>query len=127
MAESESAAAEAENGGTESRDDGGHEGHAHDDHGIGRYVIVFVALLFLTGLTVVTGRMDLGALNLPLAMAIASLKATLVVLFFMHLYDESPVNKMVFVLSVFFAIVMALGTFGDLWFRLATLLPNTFN
>ena len=44
--------------------------------------------------------MDLGAANIFIAMAIATTKATLVVLFFMHLYDEGGVNRLVFVVSL---------------------------
>ena len=40
--------------------------------------------------------MDLGSLNLPLAMIIASIKATLVVLFFMHMTETAGANRMVF-------------------------------
>lgn len=50
----------------------------------------WIALMFLTVITVTATRIDLGAnYNLALAMAIAVIKATLVVLFFMHLrYDK---------------------------------------
>ena len=48
----------------------------------------------------VTGRIDLGAANIFIALAIATTKATLVVLFFMHLWDEGGVNRLVFVVSV---------------------------
>ena len=47
---------------------------------------VFAALMVLTGLTVAVAQVDLGNLNLYLALGIAALKASLVVLFFMHLY-----------------------------------------
>lgn len=71
----------------------------HDDghgHGISHVASVKVllgtwgALMFLTVVTVLATKIDLGAnLNLALAMAIAVVKATLVVLFFMHLvYDR---------------------------------------
>ena len=43
--------------------------------------------------------MDLGAVNLPLALAIATIKATLVVLFFMHLTEAHGANRLVFVVS----------------------------
>lgn len=48
------------------------------------YTLVFVALVALTGLTVVAANHDFGALNTPLALGIASAKALLVILFFMH-------------------------------------------
>ncbi len=53
--------------------------------------------------------MDLGAANIFVAMAIAITKATLVVLFFMHLYDEGGVNRLVFVVSLLFVVVLIAG------------------
>ncbi|MGO9114217.1 MAG: cytochrome C oxidase subunit IV family protein [Thermoguttaceae bacterium] len=58
---------------------------------------VFATLLMLTGLTVAVAHVDLGNLNLYLAMAIATIKASLVVLFFMHLFWDRPFNAMVFI------------------------------
>jgi hypothetical protein len=57
-------------------------------------------------------------------MGIALTKATLVVLFFMHLWDMGGVNRLVFVVSVLFAIVLMLGVFGDLMVRLPSSVPN---
>ncbi|MDX2019852.1 MAG: cytochrome C oxidase subunit IV family protein [Deltaproteobacteria bacterium] len=96
----------------------------HEDHGIGRYVAVFAVLLVLTGVTVWTGEMNFGNWNIIIAMAIAIVKASLVVLFFMHLWDEGPVNRLIFVVSVIFVGVLILFTFGDLMFRIPGLLPN---
>jgi cytochrome c oxidase subunit 4 len=101
-----------------------HKEGAHEDHGIGRYVLIWVVLLAFTILTVVTGRMDLGTANIFIALAIATTKATLVVLFFMHLWDTGGVNRLVFVVSVLFAVVLILGVFGDLMVRYAPTLPN---
>jgi cytochrome c oxidase subunit IV len=93
-------------------------------HGIGRYIVIWLTLLGFTILTVVTGKMDLGAANIYVALAIALTKATLVVLFFMHLYDEGGVNRLVFVVSVLFVLVLMAGVFGDLMTRLPMSLPN---
>jgi len=100
------------------------EGEHAGGHGIGRYALIWVILLFFTGLTVLTGRMDLGQANIFIALAIAITKATLVVLFFMHLWDMGGVNRLVFVVSVLFAIVLIIGVFGDLMVRLPVSLPN---
>ncbi len=78
---------------------------AHDSahHGLGHVVplwllaAVFAALMMLTGLTVAVAQVDLGNLNLYLAMAIATVKASLVVLFFMHLFWDRGFNSMVFI------------------------------
>jgi cytochrome c oxidase subunit 4 len=99
-----------------------HAGEA--SHGIGRYLVVWLALLGFTLLTIITGRINLGAANIFIALIIAVTKATLVVLFFMHLWDMGGVNRMVFVVSVLFLVVLILGVFGDLIARLPSSLPN---
>jgi cytochrome c oxidase subunit IV len=48
------------------------------------YLFVFAALVILTGITVEAARHDFGALNTPVALGIATTKALLVILFFMH-------------------------------------------
>jgi cytochrome c oxidase subunit IV len=101
-----------------------HDKGSAASHGIGRYIIIWLALMGFTVLTVVTGRLDLGSANIFIAMAIALTKATLVVLFFMHLYDEGGVNRIVFVVSVLFLVVLLLGVFADLMWRLPISLPN---
>ena len=93
-------------------------------HGPGRYFVIWILLLIFTVTTVVTGRMDLGSLNLPLALTIASIKATLVVLFFMHLSESHGVNRLVFVVSILFVLVLLAGVFGDLLTRYPLSLPN---
>jgi cytochrome c oxidase subunit 4 len=98
--------------------------HAGGHGGIGRYVLIWAILLVFTGITVATGRMDLGAANIFIALAIATTKATLVVLFFMHLWDMGGVNRLVFVVSVLFAVVLIIGVFGDLTARLTISLPH---
>jgi cytochrome c oxidase subunit 4 len=54
------------------------------------YVAVFVALLALTALTIFVSYVDLGPLSTPLALLIAAVKAALVILYFMHLREASP-------------------------------------
>ena len=48
------------------------------------YYAVFLALLVGTGLTVAAAFIDMGAMNNVVMLAIAGIKATLVILFFMH-------------------------------------------
>jgi len=72
---------------------------------------VFGCLLVLTCLTVSVSYVDLGNLNLYLALAIATVKAALVVLFFMHLYWDRPFNAMIFIgcllfVSLFIGVVL---------------------
>ena len=79
--------------------------HGHDDptHGIGHVmpmkilIGVFLALVVLTFATVAVTWVDLGNLNLYVALGIAVIKASLVVLFFMHLLYDRPFNAVVFI------------------------------
>ena len=58
---------------------------------------VFGALLALTCATVAVAQVNLGNMNLYLALGIATVKATLVVLFFMHLLWDRAFNSMIFI------------------------------
>ena|SRR5579872_1635392 len=59
-----------------------------------QYSYVFGALLLLTLVTTVVGLMDLGPLNVVVALGIAVIKAMLVVLFFMHIYWSTNLNRL---------------------------------
>jgi cytochrome c oxidase subunit 4 len=63
---------------------------------------VWGALLVLTVVTVLVSLVNLGALNLPLALLIATVKAALVALYFMHLRYDRPVNALVLGAAVLF-------------------------
>ena len=86
-------------------------------------VTVFGALIFLTIFTVISSRVDLGILNVPLAMLIATTKAALVVGFFMALKYDNRVNSLVFAVGVLFVVVFLSFTLLDTSFRGD--LPNT--
>jgi cytochrome c oxidase subunit 4 len=94
--------------------------HASGHSGLGHVVplwllaAVFGALLVLTALTVAVSYVDLGNLNLYLALAIATLKASLVVLFFMHLFWDRPFNAMVFIGCLLFVSLFIGITLTDL-------------
>ena len=93
-------------------------------HGSARYYVVWAALIIGTILTVITGRQDLGHWNLPIALIIATTKATLVVLFFMHMTETPTANRIVFAASLVFAVLLIIGVFGDLWTRNGMTLPS---
>jgi cytochrome c oxidase subunit 4 len=63
---------------------------------------VFGALMVLTAITVAVSYVDLGEVNLIVALAVATLKATLVALYFMHLRYDKPFNAIIFVIGVAF-------------------------
>jgi cytochrome c oxidase subunit 4 len=106
------------------KNDDAHDSEGVHAHGVGRYWLVWGALILGTILTVITGRRDLGVMNLPLAMTIATVKASLVVLFFMHMTETPTANRIVFGASLVFAIVLIIGVFGDLWTRNEMTLPT---
>ena len=58
-------------------------------------------------------------------MTIATIKATLVVLFFMHMTEAAGANRLVFSASLLFMVVMIIGVFGDLWTRNPMTLPSS--
>ena len=74
-------------------------------------VTVYVALLLLTALTVLVSYVDLGIWNAVVALLIASLKASLVALFFMHLKSE---NRLVWGFALVPIVFLALIIFGTL-------------
>lgn len=79
--------------------------------------LVLAALLVLTGITVWAAGMDFGFLNVVVAMSIASCKASLVVLFFMHLKYENLTLKLM-VLTAFMILAIFIGfTFFDVAYR----------
>ena len=58
---------------------------------------VFAVLIFLTALTVAATWINLGSWSLVVAVAIATVKATLVAMYFMHLRYDTPFNAFIFV------------------------------
>ena len=77
------------------------------------YYTIFGALMVLTVVTVAAAFVNLGSLNFPVALAIAITKATLVVLFFMHVKYSSRLTKMVVGMAVFFLGILLLLTMTD--------------
>jgi len=81
------------------------------------YIFVWVVLLFLTFVTWRVSFVPLGLMNVTVAMLIASLKASLVALFFMHLRYE---NKLVWAFALFplgFLSLIIMGTLVDVLTR----------
>ena len=70
------------------------------------YYSIFGALMVLTAVTVFAAYVNLGNLNAPVALAIATFKATLVVLFFMHVRYSSRLTKLVVATSLFFLVIL---------------------
>ena len=77
------------------------------------YYTIFAALMIGTALTVWVAYIDLGAFNSIVAMAIAITKASLVILYFMHVKYSPKLTKLVVVASVFWLAIMLIMTMGD--------------
>jgi cytochrome c oxidase subunit 4 len=90
------------------------------------YILVFAALIVFTGLTTAVAFVNLGQWNTVVALAIAVSKASLVVLFFMHLRWSSGLMRMVLLSAfVWFAILVAL-TLSDEFTRQWTPVPSSW-
>jgi cytochrome c oxidase subunit IV len=77
------------------------------------YIAIFMALMVFTAITVAVAFINLGALNFPVAITIAIFKATLVVLFFMHVKFSSQLAKLFIASGLFFLIVLFALTLSD--------------
>lgn len=78
---------------------------------------ILLILLALTGFTVFISRIDLGALNIWVALIVASVKASFVLLYFMHLKYEGMLIKSSFLATVGFLAVLIGFLFWDIAFR----------
>ena len=81
------------------------------------YLLVFLALMVLTAVTVWAAFIDLGPLNDLVAMAIACSKATLVVLWFMHVKGSSRMSKLTVVAGFFWLAILIGITLSDYFSR----------
>jgi cytochrome c oxidase subunit 4 len=97
--------------------------NAHEEHDDGRvhahissikfYITIFTALIILTVTTVGVSYIHLGPANLAVAIIIASIKAALVCLFFMHLRHDNKFHALIFVSSLLFIGVFFAYTVND--------------
>jgi len=91
-----------------------HADHDHSSHIVPFWLLVTIGgtLMVLTYVTVLVASFDLGAINLVVALMIATFKASLVCLYFMHLRWGNPLNAFIFIfalvcvtLFIFFALL----------------------
>lgn len=78
---------------------------------------IFAALIVLTVITVAVAMVDLGPFKLLVAMAVATVKATLVAAVFMHLWFDNKMNFAVFVMTLIFLAIFITLTAFDLLTR----------
>jgi cytochrome c oxidase subunit IV len=99
--------------------------HANDDGGAVHVHIapaafywgIFAALVVLTVATVKVSYYDFGSANIVIALLIASMKATLVAAFFMHLRYDKPFNTLILLAAFLFLSLFILLTWDDLGVR----------
>jgi len=83
------------------------------------YYTIWIALLCLTVITAAVSFIDLGPLNTIVALVIATFKAVLVVLFFMHVkYTSEKLTKTVIVASIFWLLLLLALSMADYTTRL---------
>jgi cytochrome c oxidase subunit 4 len=77
------------------------------------YVVIFVSLMLGTAITIWAAFQNFGKFNIVIALAIATIKATLVVLYFMHARYSPKRTQLVIVCSVFWLAIMLALTLAD--------------
>lgn len=100
--------------------------HSHESHQsfahpmpVWQLIAVFLALIVLTFLTVFQSTLELGNTELIVSLFIATIKASLVILFFMHMIHDKPLHAILFIGSfVFVALflgftLMDAGAYND--------------
>jgi cytochrome c oxidase subunit 4 len=90
-------------------------GHAapHHQAPLTAYFVVFFTLMILTVVTVWVSRIDLGAMNTAVAMVVAVAKATVVILWFMHVIHSPRMTWIVVIASFLWLGVLFVLTFSD--------------
>ena len=81
------------------------------------YLAVFATLIVLTWVTAYVATVDLGRWNIFVALAIAMFKASIVILFFMHVKYSSKLTKMIVGAGFFWLILLLFLTMTDIWTR----------
>lgn len=109
---------------------GGH--HEHHILSTPMALKVWGVLICLTFITVAVAQVDLGALNFTVAMLVATIKASIVCIFFMGLKYDHKENTVIFTTSVIFVAIFMILTFGDLltrgdvYVKDGKIIPDTF-
>jgi cytochrome c oxidase subunit IV len=81
------------------------------------YLIIFGALMVLTGVTVWVAFHDFGAWNNVIALGIAATKAALVILYFMHVKYSSRFTGLIVGAAFFWLAILIVFTMGDFMTR----------
>lgn len=93
--------------------------HEHHVIPVSVFMNVFYALVALTALTVVTAKfMSFGKMDAFVAFSIAAVKATLVMMYFMHLKYDSIMNRVIILGSFFFVLLLYIFSVLDIFTRI---------
>lgn len=90
-----------------------HLEHTEQNHGYGVYILVWMALMALTGVTVAVAGINFGGLTIATALVIASIKTYLVLTIFMHLRSESKTFRVFVGVALLFLIISFILLFSD--------------
>lgn len=82
-----------------------------------KYLMVWLALVLLTGITIMVAGMQVGGWSVFAAIFIAAIKGTLVLFYFMHLRYESGLFKIALTVAMLTLAVIMVLTFADVSFR----------
>jgi len=88
----------------------------HSEHkypGYGIYILVWLGLLALTGVTVTVAGINFGGLTVATALLVASVKSFLVLKIFMHLGAEQKAFKIFVLVALSFIIISFVLLFSD--------------
>jgi cytochrome c oxidase subunit IV len=77
------------------------------------YVAIWAILMVATAITVFAATLELGVFNIVVALLIASIKGTLVVLFFMHLRYSTKLTMVTVIASIFWLFILFSLTMTD--------------
>ncbi|NJC89383.1 MAG: cytochrome-c oxidase [Desulfuromonas sp.] len=81
------------------------------------FILVWLTLLALTGITIGVAQVHFGALNIWIALGIATLKSALVIAFFMHMKDETTLFKLALLAALAILAIFIGLTFFDVLYR----------
>ena len=80
-------------------------------------IIIWAALLVLTGITITVAQIDLGFGNVVAALIFATIKASLVILFFMDLRHEEKIIRNILFVALFILMIFIGLAYFDVGFR----------
>ena len=94
-----------------------HDYYHEHSHGYGIYILVWLALMALTAVTVAVAGMDIGRFTVATALIIATVKAYLVLTIFMHLRSETKTFAVFVLVALFFLGISFVLLFSDYSFQ----------